>query len=223
MVRWVDYSARIIGPENEENVVRKIETAFRTCYNSTDKMKNEPFENSVKFVKSCISRGHHSPVEHANITIEATIDRGLLAEITRHRIGSFSVSSTRYIRYSTEVPCVMPYQIRSADDAIKTSFRRAIEDACQAYQNMLLLDVKPENARAILPQALAVTIIETHNIREWLHIFDLRYRGTTGSPHPDMRVWMHKVYVEFMKYYPHIFDEPLADVGEIEEKYRNIN
>lgn len=222
-IKWIDYNAKILDAPSEKELIKKVETAYRICYNSVDKMQNESFEDSVKFITANIKRGHHSPLEHANITIEATIDRGLLAEITRHRIGSFSVSSTRYIKYNAEVPCIMPYEIRAASQEIRDEFKSSIEQSIQTYQDLLKLDVKPENARALLPQALAVNLIETHNMREWMHIFDLRYAATTGKPHPDMRIWMHKIYLELQKLYPHIINTPIEEVANFEKQYKNVN
>ena len=216
IIDWVDLKAEIVDAPTQEELVHKIETAYRICYNSLDKMDNEPIENSINFINSNISRGHGSPLEHVNITIKGTIDRGILAEITRHRIGSYSVNSTRYIKYNTRVPCILPYELRTEENYnVRALFKEAAEQACSAYQALLKVGVKAENARGLLPQCLAVNLMETHNFREWLHIFDLRYYIKTGKPHPDMRVWMHKIYREFMKLYPDIINNPVPEFRDL--------
>ena len=39
----------------------------------------------------------------------------------------------------------------------------------------------------MLPNSLKTEIIVTANEKEWQHIIDLRYRGVTGAPHPQMK------------------------------------
>ena len=53
----------------------------------------------------------------------------------------------------------------------------------------------PQEARAVLPNALKTEIIMTANCEEFDHFFNLRSRGTTGAPHPDMKVVADKALV----------------------------
>ena len=223
-IKWLDYDCELVNAMSEEALVGIIELAYRTCYNSVDKIANETYQDKVKFLSDKLSLGHGSPLEHANISIRAIIDRGILAEITRHRIGSsYSVSSTRYIKYNDKVPCIMPVQLRYADNNVKKIYIDAMEKSCSNYQQLLKLDVAPQNARSVLPQGLGVELIETHNLREWEHILALRYFGITGKPHPDMIYWMHKIYTKLMNKYPNIFkkENMINDVEELVQKYSN--
>ena len=84
-------------PEPEEIVAM----GAKLCYTSSD--LDELKEGIQKkdqgpFVNKLLSMGHLSPVEHASFTfgIEG-VSRSLLAQITRHRIASFSVKSQRYV------------------------------------------------------------------------------------------------------------------------------
>lgn len=45
-----------------------------------------------------------------------------------------------------------------------------------------------QDARGVLPLDTATRCIYTYSIREWRHIIDLRYYGTTGTPHPNARL-----------------------------------
>lgn len=207
-IKWLDYDCGLVYAPSEEDLINTIELAFRTCYNSVDKMVGESYKDKVKFITNKLDLGHGSPLEHINISIKAVIDRGILAEITRHRIGSsYSVSSTRYIKYKDKVPCIMPTNLRkdSVPDDIKRKFICAMENACSCYKELLNDGIAPQDARSLLPQGLGVELVETHNLREWEHIFALRYFGLTGKPHPDMIYWMHKIYVMFSNQYPNIF------------------
>lgn len=221
---WKDYEVELVDSQDEPIVLEKIERAFRVCYKSEEKMRNESYMDRVNFVKNNIKNGHTSPLEHAGVTVKCTIDRGILAEITRHRVGSaYSVSSTRYIKYNDSVPCILPSLLRMDENAEdREIFVSGIEMACACYQNLLSRNVPPQVARGLLPQSLAVEIIETHNMREWLYIFDLRYFGTTGNPHPDMRYFMHKIYSIFSKIYPSIFSrKPIQEMEDFVNTYKN--
>ena len=90
------------------------------------------------------------------------------------------------------------------------------------YESLLNLNVTPQQARGVLPMCLKVKMRVTHNIREWFHLLDMRYWGIYGTPHPDFRYCMHKVYKTLQLYYPNIFDKHhLDDQEELVEKYSN--
>lgn len=208
MVKWIDYNVKLYGDIiPEEDIVRKIENAYRTCYNTNYKIENESIEDSLKFVLDKMKLGHGSPLEHVIFTFDVTIDRGILAEWTRHRIGSsYSISSTRYIKYDSDIECIMPTQLRTVDLFLQDIFIKGVEEACNSYQELLRNNVSPQNARGVLPQCLKVKGIITHNLRALLHLLDLRYFGKAGTPHPDFKYVMSKLYNVLLQYYPHIFN-----------------
>ena len=182
-VHFVEYAADLIHPMTYLEAIDTINYAGRTCYQSHGSAVND-IEHKEKFISNLIANGHESVLEHVSYTMEVRIDRGLLAEWTRHRIGSaYSVESTRYVNYAgKEVECILPSGI-DGDDRIR--MMDAIEDAIQAYKEMIAAGVKPQIARAVLPQALAVNMVVTHNVRQWRHI--LKQRMENPHAHPDIR------------------------------------
>jgi len=83
-------------PEPEKTVA----AAARLCYSNSgplEIMENMSREKIEKFLNKLISMGHLSPIEHVSFTfgIEG-VSRTLLAQLTRHRIASYSVQSLRY-------------------------------------------------------------------------------------------------------------------------------
>lgn len=61
--------------------------------------------------------------------------------------------------------------------------------ACEwGYMNLLKRNQTPQQARRVLPLDLQTEIVYTAFEIDWEHFLDLRYRGTTGKPHPDMYV-----------------------------------
>ena len=45
-----------------------------------------------------------------------------------------------------------------------------------------------QDARGILPLDTATKCIYTYRIEEWEHFIDLRYKGVTGTPHPNAKI-----------------------------------
>jgi len=68
------------------------------------------------------------------------------------------------------------------------------EDLCagteQAYKDLLHHGLKPQQARAVLPNALKTEIVVTADAAEWKHIRKLR---TSSAAQPDMRRVMNMV------------------------------
>ena len=79
-----------------------VAAAAKLCYSAVgvDKlMEDLTPEKSAKFLKMLSNLGHASPTEHASFTFAIEgVSRALLAQITRHRIASYSVQSQRYVR-----------------------------------------------------------------------------------------------------------------------------
>ena len=91
------------------NPERTIEYSARTCYNSVDKMTSDTSgelifnKNSERLLKNLISKGHDSVLEHCSATFRLSgVSRTLLAQLTRHRLASYSVESQRYCDYSIQ-------------------------------------------------------------------------------------------------------------------------
>lgn len=92
-------SFEILTGIEEGKVLRRIERAGRTCYKSDDKITEDSAE---KFVARIIASGHHSVLEHENISVRIICDRGVTHEIVRHRLVAYSQESTRYCNYAKE-------------------------------------------------------------------------------------------------------------------------
>ena len=93
-------TVRLIAHTPEPEKV--VAAAAKLCYSDahiTDLLDGLTEEKTAKFLTMLSDLGHASPVEHASFTfgIEG-VSRTLLAQITRHRIASFSVQSQRYVR-----------------------------------------------------------------------------------------------------------------------------
>ena len=79
-----------------------------------------------------------------------------------------------------------------------------MEHAERDYQYMITdCNMKPQDARKVLPNSTATVIVMKTSLREWLHIFDLRW---SDAAYPEMRTLMGILIPQFRRYYPHVFD-----------------
>jgi thymidylate synthase (FAD) len=121
-------------------------------------------------------------------------DRAVANEMVRHRLFGFAQESTRYVNYSKaqfgsgNIKFTKPagYDEWSADD--RQFFEDGLTEAENRYNGMIARGFTPQQARAMLPSSTKTEIIVTGNDAEWQHFFNLRSKGTTGAPHPDMKV-----------------------------------
>ena len=156
--------------------------AARNCYSSvplSDVLQSEiDPEADKRRIDDVMRSGHHSVIEHANYTFAFEgVSRTLLAQLTRHRIASFSVQSQRYVSFGgKEFGYVIPERIKAMGEAQVQEFRRQmriIQNFYNYWCDALGKD-GAEDARFVLPGAAATQIIMTMNARELLHVFSLR-------------------------------------------------
>ena len=134
-------------------------------------------------------------------TIKFTCDRGVSHELVRHRC-AVAQSSTRYCNYAKdkfgkEITFVRPNEYDTWPEVDRNRFEDLLLDAESAYMFMIERGYSPQQARAVLPNALQTEVILTMNYPQWEHFFNLRMRGTTGQPHPDMKEVATKAYQVF--------------------------
>ncbi len=154
-------------------------------------------EKASDFVQMLAEIGHESPIEHAVFTfgIEG-VSRALLAQITRHRIASFSVQSQRYVR-EAQFEYVLPPEIEK-DEQAKAIYIESMERAQADYDRLTEslsarhkaeliaagVDEKKatrdaekraiEDARFVLPNACTTKMIVTMNARSLYNFFSHR-------------------------------------------------
>lgn len=195
-MKIINPSVRIISYINSDHILKHIEYYARTCYQSVDLI--EDMDKTKKFVKSILEKGHESVLEHINITVELTVDRGSMAELTRHRHCAFSVESTRYCNYNKPKFGGLTFIHTGEFDVL------LLEKIEERYINRINKGDKAEDARSILPNCLKTNMIMTTNLREWRHVLKLR---TSSSTHHVLRGVMKTLLNVLKKDIPIIFDD----------------
>lgn len=131
---------------------------------------------SEKRVNHCVSLGHHSILEFADMTCRIEgVSRTLMAQITRHRMASYCIESQRYNKYdfNNEDWYVIPPAI-AADVHRLQCYRNTMGFAAQQYHKLLDDGVKPEDARFVLPESTKTTITMKMNCSSLFNFFNLR-------------------------------------------------
>jgi thymidylate synthase (FAD) len=132
--------------------------------------------------------------KHYYKTFRIVTNRGVTHELVRHRLCSFAQESTRYINYNEGLSIVLPFEFYNKSEEVQNLYQEAFECSERLYGSLIKIGQTPQQARAILPIALKTEIVVTANLKEWIHIINLRYLGTTGAPHPDIKVITEKIY-----------------------------
>lgn len=179
---------------------RIVAAAAKLCYSDSDidsLMCGLSDAAAERFVGMLSDLGHESPVEHASFTFAIEgVSRTLLAQITRHRIASYSVQSQRYVKLD-DFRYVTPPEI-AADAAACERYQKAMRDSASAYGELtdilfkkhraaLIVEGKSEkdaekaaekraieDARFVLPGGCETKMIVTMNTRSLRNFFRLR-------------------------------------------------
>lgn len=205
-----------------------VAASAKLCYSSTGVdtlMDGLTEDKTAAFVDMLSEIGHESPIEHASFTfgIEG-VSRSLLAQLTRHRMASYSVQSQRYVA-ANQFEYVLPPEIAAIPEAAE-EYRRAMEED-QAHYDRLTAILKEkhladnladgmlekeatraaekqaiEDARFVLPNACATKIVMTMNARS-LHNF-FRHRCCNRAQW-EIRSLAEEMYKLCVDVAPHLF------------------
>jgi len=150
-----------------------VEEAASVCY------KSDPMPD-FKIMRSCYNSNHLSVFEHVSFTflIEG-VSRVLLAQLTRHRIASFSVQSQRYVSAKEMFDYVIPPKIIALGKEYVEEYQRQMETTHEWYKKWQTLlggekEESNEDARFVLPNAATTVIKMTMNAREFMHFCNER-------------------------------------------------
>lgn len=165
-------------PKGEE----LIALAAKLCYAGGDLralMEGVQLKDQQAFLAKILSLGHWSVLEHVSFTFAVEgVSRSLLAQITRHRIASFSVQSQRYVSMEEGFDYIIPPSIQALGPEKADEFAEQMKLMHKWYLQWQALlgkgETANEDARFVLPNACATRLIITMNARELLHFFKLR-------------------------------------------------
>ena len=172
----VAYCARVSNPENQNN-----------------------HETAGKLLKYLMKHKHWSPFEMANVCMEIETTRDIARQILRHRSFSFQEFSQRYavVNLFSLRDCRMQdtknrqNSLTTEDQELQNWWNAAqlrIQNEAQfMYQAALNRGVAKEQARALLPEGLAMSRMYMNGtLRSWLHYIEVRTDPSTQKEHRDV-------------------------------------
>lgn len=197
---------------------RVVATAARTCYSRNDPDEvwdNLQTDEDVKKAISILPASHLSPFEHVSFTFSIdNVSRALLAQLTRHRIASYSVKSQRYVDTGRLFSAYTPGSITTNTEALQ-EYKHAMANALEAYnriQSILMNDKfyvfciehedliiriykllnEDDMAEPVFNRALTDNLLV-----DILHVNELKNSGVTDTPWNDdlatVMKWYNKV------------------------------
>ena len=206
MIKWEESKILETYSKDYKEMLYNVESMGRVCYQS----KKSTEEVTERFIKGLIKSGHESVLEHETIGVKLLISRAIAFEIVRHRIGSYSMESTRYVNYTKKLlKMLLPKTYPSTIiDYIQESNERAFNDYCYLIN---VLGATPEQAREVLPNNTGAEIGVTYNIRQWRTFFKQR---CSKVAHPEIRYISMLILKSFIENY-RIFFEDLEYLLEV--------
>ena len=138
------------------NPEKIVAAAAKLCYSNASidtLLEGLTEEKSKKFVEMLSGLGHESPIEHVSFTFAIEgVSRSLLAQITRHRLASYSVQSQRYVPLEN-FEYVLPPEIEKDAECAK-AFEKAMEEEARNYETLSAL-LKARHKEKMLEQGMA--------------------------------------------------------------------
>lgn len=182
------YVARVSNPQNQEN------------------------PNVAGLLKYCIKHQHWSVFEQAHMTLEIETNRGIAAQILRHRSFTYQEFSQRYADVNWLESGIPVPDLRSQDtknrqnsiDDIPEETKKDLQayisnhflSAMELYNELLRQGVAKECARFVLPLATPTRIYMTGSVRSWIHYINLRSAHGTQKEHMDIANACREVFVQ---------------------------
>jgi thymidylate synthase (FAD) len=182
------YVARVSNPANQEN------------------------ENYAGLLRYCIKHQHWSVFEQAFMTLEIETNRGIAAQILRHRSFTYQEFSQRYADSSLISDYIPVPDLRrqdtknrqnSIDDiseyeklGLQGKIQEHFAEGMRLYKELLSHGVAKECARFVLPLATPTRIYMSGSVRSWAHYISLRSANGTQKEHMDIANECKKVFTE---------------------------
>ena len=173
--------------------------------------KNQNNDDFARLLSYCIKHEHWSVFEQSFMTLQIQTNRGIAAQILRHRSFTFQEFSQRYADSSQLGNIPLP-ELRRQDiknrqnsiadlpDEIKERFNKKIsshfKDASDLYEELLAQGIAKECARFVLPLATPTKIYMSGSCRSWIHYINLRSAHGTQEEHKEIALNCKSVFKE---------------------------
>lgn len=176
----VEPYARLLDIRDRQDgitLLEKIEWCGRISHRSEDAQTETSWERFLRAV--VLGKGDWSIVEHAVVTVDAVVDRGITHEWVRHRLASFTQESTRFVNYEKKMPAsfIMPMGLSASRIVTTCNLRN--------WRHFLLM----RTTREAHPQMRQVTIPLLNEFQEKIPVLfeDIEPEGKQADNLKKMR------------------------------------
>ena len=155
-----------------DNMLKVVYTACRTCYSADYPINiyesTDDEEKMLKLIEKVISSGHYSTIEHIQVSFAiSNVSRACTHQLVRHRHMSFSQKSQRYVKEKGQFDYIIPPTIEKNPE-LKEKYIKFMGKVSEQYQEFV------EAGRFVLPNAAASSLVASLNLREMIHLANLR-------------------------------------------------
>lgn len=167
-------------------------------------------------VRKLLKKEHYGPFEHPQIMFHVeNMSRVTMAQLTRHRHMSFDIQSMRYVDFE-DADVAVPKSLTDPEhftrdeglvdmsertqERMRAVYEQQVEQAVEAYQNMVDAGVPKEDARYILPLGTQVNVTFSGNLRTMLHVLNMRSKANAQW---EIRELTDKLSAELEDWAPH--------------------
>ncbi len=159
------------------NPLKTIYIACRTCYSADYPFniweKDADKQAMLDLVGKVLKSGHHSTIEHCQYTFTISgISRACTHQLVRHRHVSFSQKSQRYVVEKGQFEYITPSTVKSV--GLQGDYAELMDKINEFYDKMIQKGIPAEDARFVLPNAATSSLVASLNLRELIHIANLR-------------------------------------------------
>lgn len=161
-----------------ENMLKTIYSACRTCYSADYPIEiyksTDDEAKMLKLIERVVGSGHYSTIEHIQVSFAiSNVSRACTHQLVRHRHMSFSQKSQRYVKEKGQFDFIIPPTIEKQPE-LKEKFIEFMGEISTKYSEFTEAGIPAEDARALLPNACASSMVASLNLREMIHLANLR-------------------------------------------------
>ena len=171
--------------------------------------KNQDNQDFSRLLSYCIKNEHWSVFEQSFMTLQIETNRGIAAQILRHRSFTFQEFSQRYADSSQlgeiPIPNLRRQDLKNRQNSISdlpeelkkkyiNKIKEHFKKASILYEEMLDAGIAKECSRFILPLATPTRIYMTGSCRSWIHYIKLRSANGTQEEHKQIAIDCRKIF-----------------------------
>ena len=226
-----------------KNPVGLMYLAARNCYSAggpfglIEQTEDKSSEDMWKLVGNVLKSGHESIAEHVYFTfVVEGMPRYTMAQVTRHRHCSFAIQSQRYVEIKEDLDNLkVLYNATLEEDmgavtCLKDILNKYFTDVdddnfliltgiLMCYLQAIKAGKKAEDARMILPNCTKTNMVMSVNLRELIHIAELRLCNRAQADIQDMVQQMCDLVITQEPLFKNLLAKPCVKYGKCKEAH----